>query len=100
MGHSEKTRLAVKGRVWGFEAASVARGESRRYETDMVYLSPSFSPPKKKPEPTQSNSIVSHPHRNKHHAFTNLIGDDQVVLNWLRLICAALPAGRVTVLLV
>jgi hypothetical protein len=63
-------------------------------------LSPSFSRPKKKQEPTQPKSVLSHPHRNKRYVFTNLIGDYHVILNWLRLICAALPKGRVSVLLV
>ena len=36
MGHSEKTRLAIKRRFVDSKRQSVARGESRRYEANMV----------------------------------------------------------------
>jgi hypothetical protein len=71
---------------------SVARGESRRYEANMAYLVslPFTTKKRNRSQPAEK----SRPHHNKRYAFTNLIGDYLVILNWLRLICAALPAGR------
>ena len=77
---------------------SVARGESRRYEANMVYLVSFLFATKKRNRSQPAEK--SRPHHNKRYAFTNLIGDYLVILNWLLLICAVLPAGKVTVLLV
>ena len=75
---------------------SVARSESRRYETNMVYLVSFLFATKKETGANQPKSLV----RTATNAtqFTNLIGDYLVILSWLLLICAALPAGRVTVI--